>query len=180
MGMGAVETFVTLLMAPPAAVIILEALMCPSLLIPATLITAACLVTFGVKLHSATLQFSTEAKPFVVVKSGATEKEVRPPSDAVFHVLFFVWGVFGRGWVYQHMLRKLNSAYDTWDTPFAALGLDATAAVRGYCEQYGVQQEPWVWSKPASEYRTFNEWFARRFVPSLSPEANLGNAAVLT
>eukprot|EP00966_Prymnesium_polylepis_P022361 514635-Prymnesium_polylepis.1 len=106
---------------------------------------AACVVASAVVaivalllvLLRATLRFSASATPYVVLRTGETEQETRPPSDAVFHVLFFKWRVFGSGWLYQRMLRKLNGAYDDWDTPFDALGKDAATAVKTYCETYG-------------------------------------------
>jgi len=42
-----------------------------------------------------------------------------------------------------------------------------------------VQKHPWIWSKPAADYRTQNEWFTRKYVGELTPERNLGSAHVL-
>ena len=145
----------------------------------ATVVCAVFLV-FALALVRATLRFSASATPYIIVRTGEMEKETRPPSDAVFHVLFFKWHVFGSGWLYQRMLRKLNQAYDDWDTPFEKLGKDAATAVHEYCTTYKVQREPWPWSKSAAEYRTMNEWFTRHYRPELAPESNLGSAHVLS
>ena len=176
----ATTTILLVLLAPYALVLTTTALCFPEAMLPAACVCALAFVAFLLRLRQATLHFAGSAEPYRVVKTGETEKETRPATDAVFHVLFFVWGVFGRrGWLYQHLLRALNREYDAWDTPFAALGIDASSAVLAYCAKYGVQVEPWVWSKPASEYTTQNDWFARKYRSELSPERNLGDAAVL-
>ena len=173
-------TILSLLLAPHALVLSATALLFPAAMKPAAGVCACAFVGFMLRLRQATLRFCGSAEPYQVVRTGATEKETRPASDAVFHVLFFVWGVFGRrGRLYQHLLRALNRQYDDWDTPFAALGTDASSAVLAYCARYGVQVEPWVWSKPAADYTTHNDWFARKYRAELSPERNLGDAAVL-
>jgi phosphatidylserine decarboxylase len=137
---------------------------------------------FLLLLLRSTLQFAKSARPFCVARTGAIDQEVRPVSDGVFHVLLFIWRIFGTGVLQQHLLLKLNSGYDDWDTPFDELGKDAATAVREYCERYGVQQKPWIWSKPPGDYTTMNEWFTRKYsaASGLAPEDCLGDAAVVT
>jgi hypothetical protein len=67
-------------------------------------------------------------------------------------VLLFQWRIFGTGWLQQALLRQLNRGYDDWDADFESLGRDAATCVKEYCEKYGVQQQPWIWSKQAAQY----------------------------
>lgn len=135
---------------------------------------------FMALLYRATLRFCADVKPFKVVRTGVVEREIRPPSDGMHHVMLFQWQLFGTGWLFQRALRRLNSKYAHWDSPFAERGQDAETEVLNFCNTYGVQQEPWVWSKPAKEYSTMNEWFTRKYSPSLAPENNLGSSDVLS
>lgn len=136
--------------------------------------------TFLIVLYYATLRFCASARPYHILKTGKIGCEIRPPSDGVFHVLAFKWRVFGSGWLYQRFLRWLNSKYAHWDTPFAELGQDAETEVRGYCHTYSVQEEPWIWDRPAAAYMTMNEWFTRKYATPHAPESNLGSAGVLS
>ena len=135
-------------------------------------ISTAMVLTFLVALRRATLRFCASVRPFHILKTDQIDCEIRPPSDGVWHVLAFIWRVFGSGRLYQAFLRWLNRKYLHWDTPFADLGQDAATEVLSYCRTYGVQVEPWVWEKPACEYTTMNEWFTRKYAGAHAPERN--------
>ena len=86
---------------------------------------------------------------------------------------------FRDGRLFQWLLTRLNAGFATWDVPFAEQGQDAAAEVLGFCAHWGVALDPWVWSKPAAEYATANEFFARSFAPPHAPEANLGGSDIV-
>lgn len=66
----------------------------------------------------------------------------------------------------------------TWDNTFEELGLDAETEVRNYCKSYGVQVSPWVWEKPAKDYKTMNEWFTRSYRYDIM--TRLGTSEIVT
>ena len=139
-------------------------------------------VGLAVLLIRDTLRFCDSTPEYHDMRTGKLEREVVLPTDAMYHVLLFRWRFFGRrhdGWLYQQTLRKLNMAYDDWDIPFEVQGQDPKTQVLDYCMRYGVQTEPWVWSKPAEEYETMNEFFARRHRPELTPERLCADAPVV-
>ncbi|KOO26348.1 hypothetical protein Ctob_002245 [Chrysochromulina tobinii] len=125
-------------------------------------ISTAMVLIFLVALRRATLRFCASVRPFHILKTDQIDCEIRPPSDGVWHVLAFIWRVFGSGRLYQAFLRWLNRKYLHWDTRFEDLGQNAATEVLSYCRTYGVQVEPWVWEKSAGEYTTMNEWFTRK------------------
>jgi len=120
-------------------------------------------------------------KPYVDMETKKEYQETRPLDDVIFHVLLFKWRVLGDGWLFQLVLKRLNSSFQTWDVPFAELGQDAETEVLKFCKRWGVSvdSENWLWSKEPKEYETMNEWFCRRFATEHSPERNLGSASVV-
>ena len=120
-------------------------------------------------------------KPYVELETGKLHIERRPMSDVLIHVAIFccVRPVLGDGYIFQQLLARLNSKFMSWDVPFEEQGKDAKTEVHGFCQHWGVALEPWVWSKPAAEYRTANEFFSRAFSPEHSPEENLGDSTVV-
>ena len=143
-------------------------------------ISTAMVLIFLVALRRATLRFCASVRPFHILKTDQIDCEIRPPSDGVWHVLAFIWRVFGSGRLYQAFLRWLNRKYLHWDTRFEDLGQNAATEVLSYCRTYGVQVEPWVWEKSAGEYTTMNEWFTRKYAGPHAPERNLGTSHVLS
>ena len=85
----------SMLAAPIVAALVAVAMIVPSQLMLALLISGVALALFFWKLRGATLAFCDNAVPYLNLRSGIVEKETRPPSDAVFHVLFFIWRLFG-------------------------------------------------------------------------------------
>ena len=109
---------------------------------PATAVALlSCVIVFALVLVRATLCFCASTRSYCIVATGTFEKEVRPPTDGVFHVLLFQWHTFGTGRLYQCMLRWLNRGYDDWDDDFKDLGIDAAAWVQEYCERYAVRHD---------------------------------------
>ena len=73
-------------------------------------------IVFGVKLVKATLRFC-ETTPYKVLKTGLMEQEVRPPSDAMYHALFFKWRVFGGCGEPQELAASLGWLSGEADVP---------------------------------------------------------------
>jgi phosphatidylserine decarboxylase len=117
--------------------------------------------------------------PYRVLATGALEQEVRPWFVAVFHVIVFEWRVVGTDTRLFHWLSAfLNATLAKWDVPFEKLGVNSEHYVQKYCRMFKIPQEPWVWAKPASEYLTMNDWFARKYAAPFDPESNLGSAFI--
>ena len=122
-------------------------------------------------------------EPYWVVSTGRLQRETRPLSDVVLHVLIFEW--VGRllgteNAIFARLLAAINAPFLSWDDTFASRGEDAEHAVYSYCDKWGIPRRPWRWSKPATEYTTMNEWFSRAFAPEHAPEANLGGAEIVS
>jgi phosphatidylserine decarboxylase len=113
-----------------------------------------------------------------VLENGAVQREHRPVSDVIFHVLLFKWGVIGDGWLFDRVMARINAGFVEWDTPFASPAV-AARAVHAFCSRWGVPVDPWPWSKPAEQYATLNDWFTRSYSAEFAPESHLGEAAVL-
>ena len=119
--------------------------------------------------------------PYVVLATGREVIETRPLSDCIMHAVVFkcVRPALGDGALFQILLARLNAKFRSWDVPFEQQGKDAATEVHAFCRHWGVPLEPWVWSKPAKDYRTANEFFSRAFAAEHGPEANLGPSPVV-
>lgn len=102
------------------------------------------------------------------------QQEVRPITDAALHVLLFQWQIFGiSSKIFGRILQMLNSGYDAWDLTFEERRQNSETEVLKYCRKYGISLDEWPWSKPASEYKTMNEWFGRSYREGILPSVPL-------
>jgi hypothetical protein len=123
------------------------------------------------------LRYPTE---YVELTTGRKQREHRPVSDVILHVLLFKWRVFGDGSLFQLWLGNLNQHFQTWDIPFVQQGQDPETEVLAFCKHWGVPLgSSWEWSKAPTEYLTMNEWFTRSYANKHAPESNLGDADIV-
>ena len=112
------------------------------------------------------------------------DRERRPLIDSLVHAILFRWirVLLGDGYLYQKLLIILNASFLTWDETFESRGENATTKVIQFCDRWGVQKEPWIWSKKAEDYTTANDFFTRSYAKRYNPitPSSLAKADIVT
>jgi hypothetical protein len=118
-------------------------------------------VCLGVVKFVADVRKMANPHAYTILQTGEKKKETKPLSDCAVHVILFLylryWGGNTNGFLW--LLARLNKKFLTWDIPFVKQGLDPRQEVLQFCSKWGVDLEPWVWSKEPKDYITANEFF---------------------
>lgn len=92
--------------------------------------------------------------------------------EAVFATLLFDLALFGTdNFLINVIIRAFTNFQNAWDKAFAS-SEEATSEITAFCQQFRIQQDPWIWSKPMEEYTSLNDFFSRYYAtPHMPPLA---------
>lgn len=123
------------------------------------------------------IKYNASDLTYFVPKTQAIKTKPRMTMvEAVFATMLFDLALFGTdNFFINFIIRAFTKFQNSWDKPFSSPE-EAKKEITEFCERLQIQQEPWIWEKPITEYKCLNDFFSRRYA---DPPA-MGESAIVS